>query len=187
MPCLFKTSASPAAHSPRTYLYRRAKGAVRFRPYDLVVVKRQKVDAEYFTVSATGVMRIRHGIQSEFTSLAEWVREKTLFDLISSIDFFKNYLTGRSFRRWHKVRGISKGWEGGVVQAAIKRREDLDLSHFVASPPPPPQGVRQQNLNRMKIVIVPGQAHLLNAYLIPSSLPSPPPIHRVYARRTSTA
>lgn len=93
----------------RPHLYRRAKGAVRFRPYDLVVVKRQKVDAEYFTVSATGVMRIRHGIQSEFTSLAEWVREKTLFDLISSIDFFKNYLTGRSFRRWHKVRGISKG------------------------------------------------------------------------------
>ena len=54
-------------------------------------------------MSATGVMRLRRGIQSEFTSLAEWVREKTLFDLISSIDFFKNYITGRCFRRWHKV------------------------------------------------------------------------------------
>ena len=41
--------------------------------------------------------------QSEFTSLAEWVREKTLFDLIASIGFFKNYITGRCFRRWHKV------------------------------------------------------------------------------------
>lgn len=62
-----------------------------------------QVDSEYFTVSATGVMRIKRGVQAEFTSLAEWVREKTLFDLISSIGFFKNYLTGRSFRRWHKV------------------------------------------------------------------------------------
>ena len=75
----------------------------RFRPYDLVVVSRQKVEHEYFTVSATGVMRIKKGVQSEFTSLAEWVREKTLFDLISSIGFFKNYLTGRSFKHWHKV------------------------------------------------------------------------------------
>lgn len=42
--------------------------------------------------------------QAEFTPLAEWVREKTLFDLISSIGFFRNYLTGRCFRRWLKVR-----------------------------------------------------------------------------------
>jgi dynein heavy chain len=42
-------------------------------------------------------------LQAEFTTLAEWVREKTLFDLISSIGFFRNYLTGRAFRRWHKV------------------------------------------------------------------------------------
>ena len=54
-------------------------------------------------MSATGVMRLRRGIQSEFMSLSEWVREKTLFDLISRIDFFKNYITGRCFRRWHKV------------------------------------------------------------------------------------
>ncbi len=104
-----------------------------------------KVDQEYFTMSATGVMRIKRGVQvglplglassavrlsavhnkatrslpglahpkpehksnpkpqAEFTSLAEWVREKTMFDLISSIGFFRNYLTGRAFRRWHKV------------------------------------------------------------------------------------
>lgn len=43
-------------------------------------------------------------LQAEFTPLAEWVREKTLFDLISSIGFFRNYLTGRCFRRWLKVR-----------------------------------------------------------------------------------
>jgi dynein heavy chain len=74
------------------------------------------VESEYFTVSATGVMRIRHGIQSEFTSLAEWVREKTLFDLISNIDFFKNYLTGRSFRRWHKV-GLRRAWSKSGISS----------------------------------------------------------------------
>lgn len=154
---------------------------MRFRPYDLLVVRRQKIGPEYFTVSATGVMRIKRGVQvragawvrypdragalvcsgrmqasgsrqaecragqwleagakrwhcgmswkfgqacaaqpkavhsygclpsttaqqAEFTPLAEWVREKTLFDLISAIGFFRNYLTGRCFRRWLKVR-----------------------------------------------------------------------------------
>lgn len=43
--------------------------------------------------------------QAEFTPLAEWVRERTLFDLISCVGFFRNYLTGRCFRRWHKVSG----------------------------------------------------------------------------------
>lgn len=60
--------------------------------------------------------------QAEFTTLAEWVREKTLFDLISSIGFFKNYLTGRSFRKWHKVRrhfaGIIEGTHNisGIIE-----------------------------------------------------------------------
>jgi hypothetical protein len=46
---------------------------------------------------------LRAPVQAEFTNLAEWVREKTMFDLISSIGFFKNYLTGRAFSRWKKV------------------------------------------------------------------------------------
>ena len=91
----------------------------RFRPYDLVVVSRQKVEQEYFTVSATGVMRIKKGVQSEFTSLAEWVREKTLFDLISSIGFFKNYLTGRSFKHWHKVTTCSKLLQHNLTTLAL--------------------------------------------------------------------
>ncbi|GLC47993.1 hypothetical protein PLESTB_000047400 [Pleodorina starrii] len=81
----------------------RAPEGVRFRPYDLLVVQRQKIGPEYFTVSATGVMRIKRGVQAEFTPLSEWVREKTLFDLISAIGFFRNYLTGRCFRRWLKA------------------------------------------------------------------------------------
>lgn len=44
-------------------LLHRAPEGVRFRPYDLLVVQRQKIGPEYFTVSATGVMRIKRGVQ----------------------------------------------------------------------------------------------------------------------------
>lgn len=76
-----------------------------FRPYDLLVVTRQSLGLydEYFTVSANGVMTIRKGVQAEFVPLAEWVRQQSLFDSISAIGFYKNYITGRAFRRWHSV------------------------------------------------------------------------------------
>eukprot|EP00798_Chlamydomonas_sp_ICE-L_P012760 gene12760-16011_t len=103
----------------------RATASVRFRPYDLVVVSRQKTNHEYFTMSATGVTRIRKGVQAEFYSLSEWLREKTLFDLISNLGFFKNYLTGRCFRRWHK----------GVRQKNFNRiKSTIEASLFLAKP-----------------------------------------------------
>lgn len=89
----------PAARRP-------AEGR-RFRPYDLVVVQPDRLglqQEEYFTVSANGVMTIRKGVQAEFVPLAEWVRQSSMFDLISDIGFFKHYITRRAFRRWHKVR-----------------------------------------------------------------------------------
>lgn len=84
----------------------RAPEAVRFSPYDLVIVPRERLalHSEYFTISANGVMTIRKGVQAEFVPLAAWVRQSSLFDLVSNIGFFKNYITGRAFRRWHKVR-----------------------------------------------------------------------------------
>lgn len=48
-------------------------------------------------------MTIRKGVQAEFVPLAEWVRQQSLFDSISAIGFYKNYITGRAFRRWHSV------------------------------------------------------------------------------------
>jgi dynein heavy chain len=90
---------------------------MRFRPYDLVVVPRERLALypEYFTVSANGVMMVRRGVQAEFVPLASWVRQASLFDLVSNIGFFKNYVTGRAFRRWHKA-----SWQPRLV-AAQKR------------------------------------------------------------------
>jgi dynein heavy chain len=86
---------------------------MRFRPYDLVVVPRERLAlySEYFTVSANGVMMVRRGVQAEFVPLASWVRQASLFDLVSNIGFFKNYITGRAFRRWHKASRQSDGWQ----------------------------------------------------------------------------
>lgn len=58
---------------------------------------------EHFTISANGVMSICKGVQAEFVPLAEWVRQQSLFDSVSTIGFYKNYITGRAFRRWHSV------------------------------------------------------------------------------------
>lgn len=76
-----------------------------FRPYDLLVTARESLGLydEYFTVSANSVMTIRKGVQAEFVPLAEWVRQQSLFDSVSAIGFYKNYITGRAFRRWHSV------------------------------------------------------------------------------------
>eukprot|EP00882_Tetradesmus_deserticola_P022115 GHRQ01024001.1.p1 GENE.GHRQ01024001.1~~GHRQ01024001.1.p1 ORF type:complete len:423 (+),score=129.38 GHRQ01024001.1:383-1651(+) len=100
---------------------------MRFRPYDLIVVPRERLAlySEYFTVSANGVMMVRRGVQAEFVPLASWVRQASLFDLVSNIGFFKNYVTGRAFRRWHK----------GVRQKNFKRvRSVVQRQLFGARP-----------------------------------------------------
>lgn len=48
-------------------------------------------------------MHIKKGEQSVFTLLGDWMRDEAMFNLISKIKFFRTYLIGRCFRRWHKV------------------------------------------------------------------------------------
>eukprot|EP00879_Flechtneria_rotunda_P031618 GHRR01034556.1.p1 GENE.GHRR01034556.1~~GHRR01034556.1.p1 ORF type:complete len:266 (+),score=71.90 GHRR01034556.1:18-815(+) len=106
------------------YCVRAPEGA-RYRPYDLVVVPREGLGRypEYFTMSANGVMTIRKGIQAEFVPMAAWVRQHSLFDLISNIGFFRKYVTGRAFRRWHK----------GVRRKNFKRVRQVVQSRLFAA------------------------------------------------------
>eukprot|EP00878_Enallax_costatus_P031474 GHUV01034420.1.p1 GENE.GHUV01034420.1~~GHUV01034420.1.p1 ORF type:complete len:647 (+),score=200.09 GHUV01034420.1:874-2814(+) len=114
--------------SPVKFFYCvRAPEGVRFRPYDLIVVPREGLGRypEYFTMSANGVMTIRKGIQADFVPLSAWVRQTSLFDLVSNIGFYKNYITGRAFRRWHK----------GVRRKNFKRiRSVVEKKLFAARP-----------------------------------------------------
>lgn len=61
-----------------------------------------EVDAEYYTLSASGLVHVRPGAQSEFTPLGDWVREKSIFSMLTRMKFFKHYLVNKVFKGWHK-------------------------------------------------------------------------------------
>jgi hypothetical protein len=79
----------------------RAREEHLYRPYDLVVCNRNETENEYFTMSATGLVRMKPGQPSEFVSLGDWWRCTTMFDLLRSIHYFKHYLAAKTFRTWH--------------------------------------------------------------------------------------
>lgn len=79
---------------------KRAVNPVMFRPYDLVVVEPDELQSEYFTMSSTGLVHVQEGEPSEFIALDEWIRESTLFNVITSFRFFKFYLVRKVFTGW---------------------------------------------------------------------------------------
>ena len=103
----------------------RAPAGVLFRPYDLLVTTREEVGAEYFTISATGVMHIKKGEQSSFTSLGNWMKDEAMFNLISKIKYFRTYLIGRCFRRWHKVCCL----KSNLTHYLLIKHQDLTCLH----------------------------------------------------------
>lgn len=72
-------------HTPVKFVYlNRAKTGDAFRPYDLVVVSREQVDTEYFTMSAMGVVHVYSERQpSQFIQLSVWMQQSTFFNVSS--------------------------------------------------------------------------------------------------------
>ena len=70
-------------HTPVKFVYlNRARTGDAFRPYDLTVVSREQVDAEYFTMSACGVVHVfASGLPSEFVLLSTWMQQSTFFNV----------------------------------------------------------------------------------------------------------
>lgn len=92
---------------------RRPVPAAGYRPYDLVVEEdEKKLDREYYTISAQGVVlvqnerkRRRAGARSnpaptEFLTLSEWMQQSTMFNVLTSMKFFKYYLITKVFSLW---------------------------------------------------------------------------------------
>ena len=105
-----------------------------YRPYDLLIVDRKYIHpAEYFTISAHGVVQLSAitqgvaggGEETESTSLSEWVHQSSMFTLLRSIRFFKHFLQAKLFRLWARN-----------VRYAIycKQRRRLASSLFLARP-----------------------------------------------------
>ena len=60
-----------------------------------------QVDAEYFTMSACGIVHVFASEQpSEFLPLSTWMQQSTFFNVLTSIRFFKHYLVAKIFRLW---------------------------------------------------------------------------------------
>jgi dynein axonemal heavy chain len=74
--------------------------AAEFRPYDLVVVDRKDVDAEFFTISASGVVHVTPNQPSEFVSLSDWMHQSSTFKVMRAIPFFNHFLVVKAFRSW---------------------------------------------------------------------------------------
>lgn len=82
-----------------------------FRPYDLeVVLDEKQLHEEYFTISNRGVVHVfkknttqmsdEQMVPTEFLFASDWMHEATLFNVLSSMKFFKNYLIGKIFTSW---------------------------------------------------------------------------------------
>lgn len=84
------------------HLNRRDTKCHSYRPYDLVVVSAQDTKPEYFTMSISGLVHVSPGCPSEFIPLSEWMRHSTLFNVCSSIRFFKYYLVTKCFSNWKR-------------------------------------------------------------------------------------
>ncbi|XP_062587861.1 dynein heavy chain domain-containing protein 1-like, partial [Saccostrea cucullata] len=71
-----------------------------FRPYDLISVHKNKANSEHYIFSTFGVLHVFPDRPAESQSLAEWQREAVLWNAVSSIPFFKNFLVRKLFYRW---------------------------------------------------------------------------------------
>lgn len=100
--------------TPIKYIYCVKAQTGTFSPYELDIVhdeNRLTKVREYYTISFSGILHIFSSIKNrrkgrdkptEFISLSDWMKESTQFNIISNIDFFKNYLSVKILRTWRK-------------------------------------------------------------------------------------
>jgi dynein heavy chain len=82
------------------YCNRVQQSDVTFAPYDLEVVPEDQINAEYFTVSANGIVYVCPGQLSEYISLMEWMHQSLMYSVLTSMTFFKYYIHRKVFTQW---------------------------------------------------------------------------------------
>ncbi|KPA86847.1 putative dynein heavy chain [Leptomonas pyrrhocoris] len=102
-----------------------APKGVKFRPYDLVVTEKGSEEPEHYILSATGIVHMRPGRPSEVMTLADYMKESSLFNILQNIPFFKNFLLYKAFLRLQMKLRQRK-------YAAIRRALSKDL--LIAKP-----------------------------------------------------
>lgn len=74
-----------------------------YDPYDAWLVDQAHVAPQHFTVTVQGVVRVLETGESQFTSLGEFIRERSTFKMIKSIRFFKEYFCRKYFGIWRAM------------------------------------------------------------------------------------
>lgn len=104
--------AKNGSNSSVKFVYCKRKEHVdptEFRPYDLEVISELMEGStvstaaklgEHFTISATGVVHVCPGQQSEHMSLGDWMHQCLMYNVLTSMNFFKYYIHGKVFGRW---------------------------------------------------------------------------------------
>mmetsp|Transcript_46773 Transcript_46773/g.83798 ORF Transcript_46773/g.83798 Transcript_46773/m.83798 type:complete len:4084 (-) Transcript_46773:846-13097(-) len=98
----FLSSKNASTTSVKFVYLNRSKTGLRFRPYDLNVVMRGEQLPEHFVISASGVVHMQPGQPSEVMALSEWMRESTLFNVLTRIKFFRDFLVHKAFTQWQR-------------------------------------------------------------------------------------
>ncbi|XP_052095798.1 dynein heavy chain domain-containing protein 1-like isoform X11 [Mytilus californianus] len=75
-----------------------------YNPYDLISVQKNKVNTEHYVFSTFGVLHVYPDQPSETMSLSDWQREAVLWNAVSKIPFFKNFLVMKMFQKWRYNR-----------------------------------------------------------------------------------
>ena len=84
------------------HLNRKETGDV-YRPYDLEVVPGAQAQRhEHYCMSHAGVVCVRRGVPAEFIPLPDWMRDSTIFNVLSNIKTFKYFLVQKTFANWRK-------------------------------------------------------------------------------------
>ncbi|XP_043928696.1 dynein heavy chain domain-containing protein 1 [Protopterus annectens] len=94
-----------------TFVYLNISLNKHFRPYDLVVVPKSKVNPEHYVFSPFGVLHVYPDQSSDVLSLGEWHREAVIWKTIHGIPFFKYFLVRKVFSRWWKNVKLLKFWK----------------------------------------------------------------------------
>lgn len=104
--------AKNGSNSSVKFVYCKRKEHVdptEFRPYDLEVISELMEGStvstaaklgEHFTISATGVVHVCPDQQSEHMSLGDWMHQCLMYNVLTSMNFFKYYIHGKVFGRW---------------------------------------------------------------------------------------
>ncbi|CAD2215824.1 Dynein heavy chain, N-terminal region 2/Hydrolytic ATP binding site of dynein motor region/AAA domain (dynein-related subfamily), putative [Angomonas deanei] len=95
-------SANGSESSVKYVLLNKAPRTLEFRPYDLVVVPTGHEESEHYIMSATGAVHVIPGQPSDVVSLADYMRESSLFNILRKIPFFKHFLMYKAFFRMYQ-------------------------------------------------------------------------------------